>query len=444
MTVVVCDDEPAVRFAVGEVLRSAGHEVVEVASAEAALARLDEADVVVTDLSMPGVDGMELLRRARAYDPGLPVVMLTARGSERIAVLAMKAGAHDYLPKPFDADELTLTVGRALERRQLARDSAVAAAERASGRMLIGASPAMRRLQTAIARFGPRDVTVLVTGPTGTGKELVARLLHAASRRADHPLVMVNCAALPPDLADAELFGHARGAFTGAREARPGFFARAHHGTLVLDEVGDLPLALQPKLLRALQEGEIQTVGGGIERVDVRVVASTHRDLAAEVRAGRFREDLYYRLAVIEIAVPPLADRRADVPALARALARRWAERFGLDDVSLSDRACEALAARSWPGNVRELDNAVGRAVAASDGGVIDALDPEAPAVPVVSDEPALSPPEVVPLRAALEALERQLIGDALAAAGNNKAEAARRLGLSRVTLLDRMKRLGG
>ncbi len=442
--VLVCDDEPGVRFALVEVLTAAGHQVIEAASGAAAIALLDASiDVVVTDLSMPGVDGMQVLAAARAAHAGAPVVLVTARGSERAAVLAMKAGAFDYLAKPFDVEELVATVARALETRRLQAEVRRAVVERATGRPVIGDGPAMRALFAKIERLAGRDVTVLVRGETGTGKELVASLLHGLGPRARGPFVRFNCAAVPAELAESELFGHARGAFTGAREARAGFFAKADKGTLVLDEVGELPLAIQPKLLRALQDGEIQPVGAGrVETVDVRVVASTHRDLRAEVAAGRFREDLYYRLAVVELAVPRLAERREDIPALARHFAARFAERFGLDDVRLSDALCNALSARAWPGNVRELENTIGRLLALSDGGLIDLdrLEVTAPAHAAI-DTATL--PEGASLRQQLDTLERRLVSEALALAAGNKAEAARRLGLSRVTLLDRMKRLG-
>ena len=314
--ILVCDDERAVRFAIAEALESQGHAIIEVASGEAALAALEGVDVVVTDLAMPGMDGLTLLGEVRAREPGLPVIVVTARGSERVAVQAMKAGAHDYLAKPFDVDELRLSIARAAEAVELRRGARVAAAERATGRFVAGESAAMRGLLAAVDRVARRDVTVLVRGETGTGKELVASMLHALSPRKDRAFVRFNCAALPAELAESELFGHARGAFTGATTSKSGFFARANGGTLVLDEIGELPLAVQPKLLRALQDGEIQPLGASkTERVDVRIVACTHRDLLADVRAGRFREDLYYRLAVVELAVPPLRERREDIGA---------------------------------------------------------------------------------------------------------------------------------
>ncbi len=435
--ILVVDDEPAVRFALTEMLEDRGHGVIDVASGDAALEHLTEVDVVVTDLAMPGLDGLGLLREARRRVPGLPVIVLTARGSEKSAVEAMRAGAEDYLTKPFDVDEVALAITRAAEAAQLRRDVARAAAERTSGRPMIGDGPAMRALLSRIERIAPRDITVLVQGETGTGKELVATLLHALGPRAPGPLVRFNCAAIPEDLADAELFGHARGAFTGATETRPGYFVRAHGGTLVLDEIGELPLGIQAKLLRAVQEGEVQPVGGSPRTVDVRVIACTHRDLREEVRAGRFREDLYFRLAVVELKVPPLRERREDIGLLARAFATRLSAKWGVD-VRLSDALVVALTARSWPGNVRELESTIARLVAESDGGELGS--PLLAAVPTArarADAPALG------FREAVADYERTLITAALTAAGGNRAEAARQLGLSRVTLLDRMKRLG-
>jgi two-component system, NtrC family, response regulator AtoC len=287
-------------------------------------------------------------------------------------------------------------------------------------------------------------VTVLVRGETGVGKELVGALLHAEGRRAKGPLVRFNCGAIPAELAEAELFGHARGAFTGATQARPGFFAQAHGGTLVLDEIGELPLALQSKLLRALQDGEIQPVGAGrVEQVDVRVVACTNRDLAAEVRANRFREDLYYRLAVVELVVPPLHEHREDIPALAAEFARRYAERFGVAGARLAPDLIEALQRADWPGNVRELENSVARMVALSGGGEIG---PQAfTRLASGTAEPGAEPPPdgTLSLREQVEALERNVIARTLSSVAGNQSEAARRLGLSRGSLIDRLKKYG-
>ncbi|BDG05595.1 sigma-54 interaction domain-containing protein [Anaeromyxobacter oryzae] len=324
-------------------------------------------------------------------------------------------------------------------------EPARAAAWRAPDGSLVARSLAMRRLLDAADRVAPRDITILVHGETGSGKELVAARVHARSQRASAPLVVFNCAAIPAELAESELFGHARGAFTGATDARRGFFAQADGGTLVLDEVGELPAPLQAKLLRVLQSGEIQPVGAGrIERIDVRVVACTNRDLAAEVRAGRFREDLYYRLAVIELRVPPLRERREDIPALVADLASRYAKRFGAGEVSLSPEVVEALREAEWPGNVRELENAVARMVALGGGPEIglDALGRGAPALGREPAVPPLRQPRVS-LREQVEALERSVIARTLAAAGGNRTRAARRLGVSRGTLAERVKRYG-
>jgi two-component system response regulator AtoC len=454
--VLLVDDEPGVLFTLSEVLTERGHKVLTARSGAEALTKLEDAETVVTDLSMPGMDGLELMTQIIARDPSLPVLLLTAHGSEKVAVAAMKTGAYDYLKKPFDIDEVAVVIERALEARHLRVDNRRLAAEQTLGRRIIGASRPMRRLLEAAGRVASRDVTVLVRGETGTGKEFVAELLHAQSNRAAKPLVRFNCAALPADLADAELFGHARGAFTGANASRPGFFAQADGGTLILDEVGELPLVVQAKLLRALQEGEIQPVGSGrIDKVNVRVVASTNRDLAADVKSGTFREDLYYRLAVVELVVPPLRDRKDDIPALAEEFARRYGDRFGLGDVSLEPSLVDALARTDWPGNVRQLENAIARLAALSSGGVITladfrAADTSTPSSSSTASMPAADTDEPAPdarngpsLKEQVEAFERGLVARALDATGGNQSEAARRLGVSRVTLIDKMKKYG-
>ena len=451
--VLLVDDEPAVLFTLREVLADRGHEPVTAASGREALTRLEGAEAVVTDLAMPGMSGLELLAAIRERDVSLPVVLLTAHGSEKVAVSAMKAGAYDYATKPFDIDELVIVVERALEARGLRVATRRLAAEHAIGKRIIGESAAMRRLLDAVSRVADKDVTVLVRGETGTGKEMVGSLLHAQSRRSPRPLVRFNCAAIPGDLAEAELFGHAKGAFTGAQQARRGFFSEADGGTLVLDEVGELPMGVQAKLLRAIQEGEIQPVGSGrVDRVDVRVVACTNRDLAAEARAGRFREDLYYRLAVIDLVVPPLRDRVDDIPALAEEFTRRYAEKFGLGNARLSPALLARLRASPWPGNVRQLENTVARLVAMSSTPQIEVealLDSAGPAEPSPSSTEGAQVPEPIEglsLREQVEAFERGLISRALEASHGNQSEAARRLGTSRVTLIDKIKkyRLGG
>ena len=450
--ILLVDDEPGVLFTLSEVFTERGHRVITARSGDEALGKLEDAEAVVTDLAMPGMDGLALMGLIAQRDPSLPVILLTAHGSERVAVAAMKQGAYDYLTKPFDIDEVAVVVERALEARRLRVDNRRLSAEQTLGRRIIGASKPMRRLLEATSRIAGRDVTVLVRGETGTGKEFVAELLHAQSARAKKPLVRFNCAALPADLAEAELFGHVRGAFTGATTGRPGFFAQADGGTLILDEVGELPPSVQAKLLRVLQEGEIQPVGSGrIEKVDVRVVASTNRDLAAEAKVGTFREDLYYRLAVVELVVPPLRDRKDDIPALAVEFARRYGDRFGLDHITLEPALIDVLCKADWPGNVRQLENAIARLAALSAGGMIGVADYQA----ATGEEPASIEPvtdqtEPLPdarngpsLKEQVEAFERNLVGRTLDATGGNQSEAARRLGVSRVTLIDKMKKYG-
>jgi DNA-binding NtrC family response regulator len=453
--VLIIDDEPGVLFTLKEVLLDRGHQPVTASSGREGLAHLDGVEAVVTDLSMPGMDGLAVLQAIRERDEALPVILLTAHGSERVAVNAIKAGAYDYVTKPFDIDEIALVVERALETRELrVLRKRTATERRMGGRRIIGDSPAMRRLLEAVARVADKDVTVLVRGETGTGKELIATMLHAAGRRAKGPLIRFNCAAIPGELAEAELFGHTRGAFTGAQAARRGYFAEADGGTLVLDEVGELPTAVQAKLLRALQEGEIQPVGSArVERVDVRIVACTARDLAAEAQAGRFREDLYYRLAVVELTVPRLAEHREDIPELAEEFARRYAEKFGLEGVTLAPALVEILKKAEWAGNVRQLENAVARMVALSTGSVIEASAWAAPssgsaAAGNEGGHPSVEPEEPAAdgapsLREQVEAFERNLIAGALSRAKGNQSEAARRLGTSRPTLIDKIKKYG-
>jgi len=308
---------------------------------------------------------------------------------------------------------------------------------------IVGESVAMRELLETVARVGPKDVTVLVRGETGTGKELIASLVHAQSTRCLAPLVRFNCAAIVTELADAELFGHTRGAFTGADRTRAGFFSLANGGTLVLDEVGELPPAIQAKLLRVLQEGEIQQVGAGhVERVDVRVIACTNRDLAAEARRGRFRMDLYYRLAVVELIVPPLRDHRDDIPAMAREFARRYGLRFANPDVRLSPALLDALRDEEWPGNVRELENMIARLVAVARSAEIDVGALGGARLACVNNgAEKLRSPDPVSLRDQLAAFERRIIARTLEAAAGNRSRAARLLGLSRTALFERLKK---
>jgi two-component system response regulator HydG len=437
--VLVVDDDPGVRYTLREILSSEGLVVDEASDGAEALARYDAQPVplVVTDLRMPHVDGMELLRRLAERSPVPRVVMITAHGSERQAVEAMKAGAYDYFRKPFENDELLAVVRRAVDAVRLAHENERLAGELALARTMVFASEAMRRLAVLVARVAPRDVTILLTGESGTGKERVAEAIVAASRRAEKAFVRFNCAALTPELAEAELFGHAKGAFTGAARARPGLFGEADGGTLLLDEVGELAAPAQAKLLRVLQAGEIRAVGEERTRtVDVRVLAATHRDLAEEVRAGRFREDLFYRLNVVHLRIPPLRERPEDVRVLARHFLDRFAERFGVSPLRVPEALFERLAAHGWPGNVRELENAIEGLVALSPPDGLDLT-----LLPGAEGPEARSEP--LSLRERVAAYERGIVVEALRAARGNRSEAARRLGISRVTLHDKLKRYG-
>src|SRR5882762_362494 len=364
--VLAVDDDAAVRFTLEAVLSDGGLTVETADGGAAGLAAFEVrgADVVVTDLAVPDVDGMQVLAHIRTVDPSVPVLLLTAHGSERIAVAAMKAGAYDYLPKPFDPDELALAVRRGLETRELRLQNARLRTEAAFGRPITAESAALKRVLDMVSRVAPKDVTVLFTGESGSGKEVLATALHAHSRRADKPLIRFNAAAIPSELAEAELFGHTKGAFTGAQSARLGYFQQADKGTLFIDEIGELPLAIQAKILRTLQSGEVQQVGGRAETVDVRLVVATHRDLAADVKAGRFREDLFYRLNVVPIRIPPLRERPEDVEPLVRSFVNTYGQRYGMGSVEVEPALIEALKGHPWPGNVRELENTVARLLA--------------------------------------------------------------------------------
>ncbi len=437
-TILVVDDDDGVRYTLREILEASDLAVVEAREGRAALARLDEGrvDLVITDLKMPGMSGLELLEALARRADAPRALVVTAHGSERHAVEAMKLGALDYFAKPFDAEEVLRVVERAVAAVRREQENEALRAELLLQRHLVFASEVMRQLALVVHRAAPRDVTVLVSGPSGTGKERIAEAIVAASRRAERPFVRFNCAALPRELAEAELFGHARGAFTGAHRARPGLFREADGGSLLLDEVGELDLVTQGKLLRVLQEGLVRPVGEDREaRVDVRLIAATNRDLRQEVRAGRFREDLYYRLKVVEVHVPPLAERPDDVSPLIDHFLRRFRDRFGLESVSLSAGLRRRLCAASYPGNVRELEHTIESLVALSPGGEIDETA-------LAQRGDAGSPPPLG-LKERLEAFERGLILEELQRCGGNRSEAARRLGIGRVTLLERMKRYG-
>ncbi|MBN1774795.1 MAG: sigma-54-dependent Fis family transcriptional regulator, partial [Deltaproteobacteria bacterium] len=423
--VLVVDDEPGVRYTLRAILEDQGWTAEEAADGLEALERVRRGgiDLVLTDLRMPRLDGMQLLAELAAL-PGAPrAVVITAHGSERHAVEAMKRGALDYFAKPFDADEIVRVVRRSLEQLRLADENRSLRARLALGRTMVFESPAMVKVAELVERVAPRDVTVLLTGESGTGKELVARAIVKASPRAERPYVRFNCAALPRELAEAELFGHSRGAFTGAARARPGLFREADGGTLLLDEIGELDPATQGSLLRVLQEREVRPVGEDRPvQVDVRVLAATNRDLARDTEEGRFRKDLFYRLDVVTIRVPPLRERPEDVVPLAEHFAKRFGDRFGLEQPRLSDRVLERLRRHDWPGNVRELEHVLERLVAL-------AGDPRIDDDPFGGEAADAAPGAEPGLRARVAAFERGLVAEALARCQGNQSEAARQLG---------------
>jgi two-component system, NtrC family, response regulator AtoC len=443
-TVLVVDDEPRIRRLVEMALGDRGYRVLTAPSAEEAgeLLGRETVDAVVTDLQLPGRSGLDLLADTRRRHPGVPVILITAFGTVESAVEAIKSGAFDYVLKPFRMEELESLVERALDARP---DAAAGAAGRGAADPdavdgVVARSDAMRSVVALAGQVADAPSTVLITGETGVGKEVIARLLHRRSARRDRPFVTVNCAAIPGELLEAELFGAARGAYTGSVKDRPGKLEIADGGTFFLDEIGDMPLALQPKLLRVLQEGTVERLGSNVSRtVDVRVVAATHQDLPRLVREGRFREDLYYRVHVIPIHIPPLRDRPDDVEALTRHTLGGIGERLGVR-ATLSSEAMAQLRGHRWPGNVRELRNVLERAVLLSGGGVIGSLD-----LPAAAGAPVAAGPagQVVPLSDAVAAAERAAIQAALERTGDNKAQAARLLGISVRTLFYKLEKLG-
>lgn len=442
--VLLVDDEANIRRMLGALLRGEGFSVTEAPNGNAALLLLDEADpdVVLLDLLMPpGPDGLETLTRIRDRGRSAPVIMMSGKAQLTDAVRAVKLGAFQFLEKPLSPEGVLVTVRAALELNRTRAENRALRAELGRRSALIGSGPAMQQVKALISRVAPTEARVLITGESGTGKELVAAAIHAASRRRTRAFVTVNCAAIPRDLVESEMFGHERGAFTGATERRLGRFELADEGTLFLDEVGDLSPEAQAKLLRTLETGELQRIGAeNVTRIDTRVVAATNRRLEDAVSGGGFREDLFFRLNVFPIQLPPLRKRLEDLPALVAHLAERVRPRQA---ATFTDAALEALASYSWPGNVRELANLVERLSILS-GPVVDA-----PAVRQVlrgagsSPLPALSLATERPLSDALDEYERGLIAAALTQAQGNMAEAARILQTDRANLYRRMRRLG-
>ncbi len=430
-------------------LRSWGYAVSEAADGDEALNLVRERvfDAVLTDVRMARMDGIHTLKSVLEYNPALPVVLMTAYSSVETAVEALRLGAYDYLVKPLDFEILRHTLRQAIEHSRLSvenRELRRQLSEAAARPGILGRSPAMLAMQETIATVAPTEATVLITGESGTGKELVARALHSGSARADKPMVTVNCAALAENLLESELFGHEKGSFTGADRRREGRFVQANGGTLFLDEIGEMPLPLQAKLLRALQEGEVQRVGSDAPlTVDVRVLAATNRDLREEVARRRFREDLYFRLNVISLEVPPLRDRGEDIPVLAAHFLERFAGRNRKSIRGFSPQAVDSLLRYAWPGNVRELENAVERAVILCNGDLITRRELPAAITEAASPEEASSAAVGALAGLPLDELERRAIGETLRCTGDNKSEAARQLGITRATLHNKLRKYG-
>lgn len=446
--VLIVDDDTSMCELLAEGLVQHGYEARWNASAQEALAQLAEHDfdVVLTDINMRDMSGLELCQKATEAHPQLPVIVITAFGSMETAVQAIRAGAYDFITKPFDIDVVAIAIERAVKHGVLTRE--VQRLQRAvdeSRRFdeLLGASPAMKEVYDLLERVGESESTVLVSGESGTGKELVARALHRRSKRSAGPFVAINCAAMPEQLLESELFGHTKGAFTDARSARPGLFVQAKGGTIFLDEIGDMPVGLQPKLLRALQERTVRPVGGDTETpIDVRVVAASNRDLETAIEERKFREDLYYRINVIHVELPPLRARGADVILLATHYLQHFAAQSQKDVRSLDAEAAEKLSAYAWPGNVRELANCMERAVALTRNESIGIADlPEKIRSYRTSHVlvAATDPTELVPM----EEVEKRYILRVLEAVGGNKTLAAQVLGLDRKTLYRKLDRYG-
>ncbi|MBI2197352.1 MAG: sigma-54-dependent Fis family transcriptional regulator [Candidatus Rokubacteria bacterium] len=442
--ILVVDDEPAQRELVSGFLRKRGFGVDEAAGGLAALARFTQEpfDLVLTDQRMPDLSGLDLLQRLRAVTPEAAVIVMTAYGTIETAVGAIKAGATDYLSKPINLDELLHRIERVRERQRLLGENLelrAALEERHRVEGIIGDSGRMQEVLSLVRRVAPSDATVLIRGESGTGKELIARAIHHASPRAGGPLVAVNCAALPEGLLESELFGHEKGAFTGAAASRKGRFELADGGSIFLDEIGDLPLHLQVKLLRVLQERQFERVGGTRTiPVNVRVLAATHRNLEALVREGRFRDDLYYRINVVTLLLPPLRERREDLPPLIEHFLTRFAGKNGKTIRGLTREARDALLRYDYPGNVRELENLIERAVVLTRDEVIGKSD-----LPLSLDEQGPEGEAPAGLVAAVEGLERRMIRDALSRAGGVQTRAAELLGISERVLRYKLSKYG-
>ena len=440
--ILLCDDEANLRQLLAMALEKVGHRLLEAEDGQEAIQLLETADwdLFITDLRLPDTDGLDLLRHAKKLAPEKPVVLITAFASTATAVTAMKEGAFDYLEKPFPMEDLHLLVTRALEQGALKRENQQlkqALKERTGDSEIIGNSPPMRHILELARRVARTDASVLISGESGTGKELIARFVHRHSPRADGPFVAINCAAIPENLIESELFGHEKGAFSGAVASRKGVFVEAENGTLLLDEIGEMPINVQAKLLRVLQERTVRPVGGtGDRKVDTRLITTTNRDLTDEVAQGRFREDLFYRINVVNLQPPPLRERREDIPLLAARFVALFARRYSLPVRGMTPEAMASLMSHPLPGNVRELENIIEGAVSLSTSNRVErsALPVTAPGAGNNSpdtDSPFQLPEAGIDLEAALYDLESQAISQALKKTSGNKTKAAGLLNLS-------------